>query len=105
MIELLIQHKEQLIALCRKYGIRELGVFGSAATGAFVPGKSDIDFILEFQVSDPGIADFAEEAETLLETPVDMVIESTVTNPYLRHAIRQSREAIHHANPNSQAAA
>jgi predicted nucleotidyltransferase len=109
MIELVRQHKDELIALCRTYGIRKLGVFGSAATGNFVAGTSDIDFILEFLVSDPGIADrlldFAEEAESLLGASVDIVIESSISNPYLRHAVDQSREAIFDGDSNRQAAA
>ena len=103
------QHKDELTTLCRKYGIQQLGVFGSAATGDFVPSESDIDFILEFQVSDPGIADrlldFPEAAEALLGTSVDILIESAISNPYLRHTIGQSREAIYDADSNHQAAA
>ena len=109
MIELVKQHRRELVGLCRKYGIAKLDVFGSAATGSFAPGKSDVDFVIEFLVSDPGIADrlldFADAAEMLLATSVDIVIESGISNPYLRHSISESREAIYDAYSNRKTAA
>ena len=36
-------------ALCRRFGVHRLDVFGSAATGSFDPATSDIDFIVEFE--------------------------------------------------------
>ena len=109
MIEVVKQHRSELVSLCLKYGIAKLDVFGSAAIGNFVPGKSDVDFIVEFVVSDPGIADrlvdFADAAEMLLATSVDIVIESGISNPYLLHSISESREAIYDANSHRQTAA
>ena len=35
-------------ALCRRYRARRLEVFGSAATGDYRPGTSDLDFLVEF---------------------------------------------------------
>ena len=43
------QRKEQLIALCRRYDVGRLEVFGSAARGFdFDPAASDADFLVEF---------------------------------------------------------
>ena len=33
-----------LQALCRRFGVRRLDLFGSAATGRFDPALSDLDF-------------------------------------------------------------
>jgi len=41
---------KEIAALCRKYGVRKLSVFGSAARGELGP-KSDVDLMVEF---DPG---------------------------------------------------
>jgi uncharacterized protein with HEPN domain len=35
--------------LCRRFGVRRLDLFGSAATGRFDPGSSDLDFLVEFE--------------------------------------------------------
>ena len=42
-------HRKELTALCRRYGVRRLEVFGSAARAAdFDPKTSDADFLVEF---------------------------------------------------------
>ena len=38
----------QVTALCRRYGVRKLELFGSATTGAFDPRTSDLDFLIDF---------------------------------------------------------
>ena len=38
---------EGIADLCRKYNVRQLEVFGSAATGKYTD-KSDVDFLVEF---------------------------------------------------------
>jgi len=38
----------ELAVLCRRFGVRRLDLFGSAATGAFDPGSSDVDMLVEF---------------------------------------------------------
>ncbi len=42
---LIEQHREMILDLCWEYGIVRLELFGSAATDAFDPNHSDIDFI------------------------------------------------------------
>jgi predicted nucleotidyltransferase len=42
--------KKALAALCRKYGVRKLSVFGSAARGEMKPG-SDVDLMVEFDAA------------------------------------------------------
>ena len=39
--------KKEIAALCRKYGIRKLSLFGSAARGDMNP-QSDVDLMVEF---------------------------------------------------------
>ena len=68
MIPEIDQQQANLAALCRRYRVRQL--FGSAATGAFVPATSDLDFIADFagtQEADYAdrYLDFAEALEKL----------------------------------------
>jgi predicted nucleotidyltransferase len=42
------QHYDELIALCKVFGISRLELFGSAATDAFDPERSDLDFLVEY---------------------------------------------------------
>jgi predicted nucleotidyltransferase len=46
MHPLIEEHLEEIRALCREFGVSRLELFGSAATDAFDPDRSDIDFIV-----------------------------------------------------------
>jgi predicted nucleotidyltransferase len=57
MIDLIEHQHEAIAALCRQYGVLRLDLFGSAATGAFDPATSDLDFIAAFADTEkPGYA-------------------------------------------------
>lgn len=76
MIADIVLHREQLRALCRRFHVRRLDVFGSAARGDFDPARSDIDFLVEFAASDDDVArflDFKQALESLLARQVDLV--------------------------------
>ena len=83
--------RDALIALCRRYDVARLEVFGSAARDAdFKPGRSDADFLVEFKPESrlPPLEQFfglAEALEQLLGRPVDLVE---------RKALEQSRNYI-----------
>lgn len=40
--------RSELDALCARYGVRRLRLFGSAACGGFDPERSDLDFLVDF---------------------------------------------------------
>ena len=48
MISLIENKRTVLTDLCRRFGVRRLELFGSAATDAFDPSRSDLDFLVEF---------------------------------------------------------
>ena len=49
MIPLISEHTRELNALCRAHSVLRLDLFGSAATGEYHPGQSDLDFLVEFR--------------------------------------------------------
>ena len=53
MIDDIAARRTELQDLCRRFGVRRLDVFGSAARGDFDPGRSDIDFLYESNPSPP----------------------------------------------------
>ena len=85
--------RHELIALCLRYGVARLEVFGSAARGVdFDPATSDADFLVEFKPESglSPLAQFfglADALEHLLGRPVDLVE---------RKALEQSRNYIRH---------
>jgi predicted nucleotidyltransferase len=83
-------HRDELRELCRRFGVRRLSVFGSAARGSdFDPTRSDIDFLVEFASQDIDFArfvDFKEALETVLDRRVDLVDRKAieVSRNYIR---------------------
>jgi predicted nucleotidyltransferase len=69
-------HREELRDLCRRFHVRRLDVFGSAARGDFDPARSDVDFLVEFATQNDDLArflDFKQALEALLARRVDLV--------------------------------
>jgi hypothetical protein len=102
VVDEIAAHREELTALCRRFHVRRLDLFGSAARGDFDPQHSDIDFIVEFDRSAPqhpfnAYFGLKEELEALFGREVDLVELSALRNPYLKASIDASREAIFEA--------
>jgi predicted nucleotidyltransferase len=109
VIALIEQHKRELVRLCRRYFVNHLEVFGSAATGDFVAGTSDLDFIVGFDDRLEHLASrfvaFWDEVEALFGLKADFVFQEKLTNPYLRYSIDATRETIFDADTNRETAA
>ncbi len=99
MVPLIEQHQSEIAALCRKYGVKRLELFGSAARGDFDPEKSDVDFFYEFDGDTTGLADryfgIQEDLERLLGVKVDFVSAKDVTNPYFLEVANRHRTALY----------
>jgi len=96
------QHRSGISAICQRYRIQRLEVFGSAArAGDFDPAHSDADFLVEFEAGvQPGLTNFfgaKAELEALLGRGVDLIEPSAVRNPYVLASINNSREAVYAA--------
>ena len=100
MIDEIALHREELQALCRRFHVRRLDLFGSAARGDFAPERSDIDFLVEFDRGHPEALSLKtffglkEALEALFGRPVDLVEPSALRNPYLKASIERSREPV-----------
>jgi predicted nucleotidyltransferase len=103
MIPLIEDHLEEIAALCREFGVARLEVFGSAATGAFDPERSDVDFLVEYAPETdlgPWLRRFFELRERLSELlgrPVDLVTAEAPTNPYFVRSVNASRRMVYAA--------
>ena len=91
--------REEVEALCRRFGVRRLDVFGSAARRDFDPARSDVDFLVEFDEATTFRNYFGrkEALEGLFCRSVDLVEAGTIRNPYLTESIAQSRETVFEA--------
>src|SRR5579884_3120745 len=96
------ERQAEIEALFRRYAVSRLDLFGSAASGDFRPEDSDLDFLVKFQDADSaGYADrffgLLESLEQLFCRPVDLVVDSAITNPYFRASVARSRVALYAA--------
>ncbi len=96
------QHADKVEALCRRYGVQRLDLFGSASVQDDLPENSDLDFVVEFQPD--ALAAYAdayfgllEALEQLFGRRVDLVVDSAIRNPYFREAVDESRTRIYAA--------
>ncbi len=99
MIPLLENKRPELASLCRRFGVKKLDVFGSAASGDFDPARSDVDLIASFADTTPGYADrflsFAEAVEVLLAHPVDLLTDRAIRNPAFRQEVERLRQCVY----------
>ena len=100
----LIERQRAAIAeLCRRHRVRRLDVFGSGARGTdFDPGRSDIDFLVEFDTAagGPTLKTFfalRNDLAAVLGRRVDLVVAASVTNPYMKVEIDRAREPVYAA--------
>lgn len=101
MIAIIEDKRREIEALCRENGIRKLELFGSAATGAFDPATSDLDFIVDLGEYEEGVSHrflrFADALEGLFGRSVDLITEPSIRNPYFRAGVDETRRAIYAA--------
>lgn len=86
--------------LCRRYGVRRLDVFGSATRSDFDADSSDVDFAVEFDAADNGLARYfslKSQMESLLNRRVDLVELSAMADSRLKRIIARSRVPLYAA--------
>jgi uncharacterized protein len=94
--------RDKLADICRRYGIRELCVFGSATRDDFRP-DSDVDLLIEYV---PGrkprtfdeLFELRDELEAVFGRSVDLLEgRDRLVNPYRRRVILASLEPLYAA--------
>ncbi|MFH1379559.1 MAG: nucleotidyltransferase domain-containing protein [bacterium] len=92
-------YKDKLNAVCSKFNLKKLDLFGSAATSKFGP-NSDIDFLVEFNDEHKvnlfdKYFDLKDELHNIFQRSVDIVIEHSVRNPFFKKRINKTRKPIY----------
>jgi uncharacterized protein len=99
MIALIQDNVQQIRALCERFDVCRLELFGSAATGRFDPAHSDIDFLVDMGPLDQKptwhLIDLMLELEALLGYRVQLVDLYRLRNARLLATISQDRVLIY----------
>ena len=91
---------DKIIALCKKYKVAKLWVFGSILTPRF-NDDSDVDFLVDFDDKRIELLDYADnffnfihEIEDVVGRKVDMVVDKSIRNRYFRAEVDETRKLL-----------
>ena len=94
----IVYDRDRIAALCRKWKVKELSLFGSVLRDDFGPA-SDVDVLVEFAPDAPWSlfewVDMTEELKAMFGREVDLVEKGGLRNPFRRHAIMTTREVVY----------
>ena len=100
-MKLIEMNMDRIIALCHKYKVAKLWVFGSILTPRF-NDNSDVDFSVSFDKSSIELPDYADnyfdlidELKSLFRRDVDLVCDDSVENPYFRKELDATKVLIY----------
>lgn len=90
---------DTLPTLCRRFHVRRLDLFGSAADGRFDPARSDLDFLVAFEeMADSDYTDayfgLRDALAELFGYEVDLLTDAALANPYLRRRVEGQRQRL-----------
>lgn len=102
MHSVIAQHRAELLSLCRAYDVSRLDIFGSAVRPDFDPGRSDLDFVVEFNnFNVDNAADrylgLLVDPEDLFARPIDLVSYRAIRNPSFKQAVDETRVRLYAA--------
>jgi len=90
---------QDIIKLCETHKVKSLYAFGSVLTEKF-NNESDIDLIVDFATMD--VEDYADNyfdlkfsLQEILKTPVDLLEEKAIKNPYFRQSVNKQRQLVY----------
>ena len=91
-----VDQRENIVRLCRRFGVERLGLFGSASRTEFPEESNDFDFLVVFRDDHSGqlfdrFFGLKESLEDLFRKPVDLVEERAIRNPYFREQVEAER--------------
>ncbi len=102
-MKLIEMNIDKIIALCKKYKVAKLWVFGSILTPRF-NDESDVDFSVNFdadKINREGLDwadiffDFMHELEELFGRRIDLVCDDAVKNTVFRKELDSTKQLIY----------
>ena len=102
-MNLIEQHIDAISEICKKHQVKELYAFGSVLDENRFRSDSDVDLTVSFKESLPVekyfdfYFDCVESLEKMFGRRVDLMINSTIRNKYLRENIEETKELVYAA--------
>jgi predicted nucleotidyltransferase len=91
-----------LQVLCRRFGVQQMYLFGSAVTAQFDTGSSDVDILVALPPEPPLaqgeiLLSLWADLEAILQRRVDLLTPDSLQNPFLKAEIERTKELIYDA--------
>lgn len=85
---------------CRAFHVRHLDLFGSATTDCFDPERSDVDMLVQFDMSEGRSAldsyvSLQKALEAIVGRKVDLILDGEMRNPYFRASVERQRQRLY----------
>lgn len=92
-------YKQNISALCTEHFVDRLYLFGSAANNKLTD-SSDVDLVVKFKHIDlanyfKNYSSFKHKLSLLFHRDVDLLEEQTISNPYIKKSIDNSKQLIY----------
>ena len=91
---------EKIEALCRKWKVVEMALFGSVLREDFRP-DSDVDVLVTFAPDDGwslwDLIDMRDELREIFGRQIDLVEKRSLVNPFRRRSILRTKQVIYAA--------
>lgn len=86
---------------CKTFRVKRLHAFGSFASGDF-NDSSDVDLLVEFDRDGytgafEQLMDFKAQMETLLQRPVDIIVNRSFRNPRFQEELNRTKQLVYAA--------
>jgi predicted nucleotidyltransferase len=94
---------DEVRALCEKYHVKRLSIFGSAVKGTFDPETSDVDFVVEFEWHPDPLErgrrwwEMWGELKDLFARNVDLVSARKISSEYFREEFAKAHLDVYAA--------
>jgi predicted nucleotidyltransferase len=100
--QLLEQKREAIAALCARFNVERLDVFGSVLRADFDSEQSDIDLLVQFKpISGYARVDayfhLRDELRALLGKEIDLVMTGAIKNRYISQEIERTKQLVYAA--------
>ena len=96
--------RDAIVEFCRKWGIRQLSLFGSVLHPEEFRADSDVDVLIELEEGDRDWGpwgsrweEMASELATLFGRKADIVERRRIENPFIRHSILTTHQVVYAA--------
>lgn len=102
MVAVLEGRLDAIRGACERFHVARPDVFGSVLCDDFEPGRSDIDFLVDFGPMPPfdkpdAYFGLLDELRAILGTEVDLVMVGALKNRYIREDVNRTKQPLYAA--------